>query len=268
LAISQRSAYNATYIKKASLVSQALKAYKRKGLNHVVWASAVTISRYLLACYYSKFRSSEEFKFHENTYRYLFHPYVTTWRNERAAVIPIIWDIVRKSREQEKRILEVGNVLSYYFKVDHDILDKYEIMDGVINEDVVDFNPLKGYDVIISIFTLSSIGWYEDIEARRTGTDSPRASPPDPKKVLHAINNLNRHLAPGGQIVVVHDLGYNPEMDKLLKSGELRFDKHYYLKRISGYKWKEVDGLNLNEVKYDKSIPSANEVLIGIINKN
>jgi hypothetical protein len=79
---------------------------------------------------------------------------------------------------------------------------------------------------------------------------------------------LNRLLAPGGQIVAVHDLGYNPAMDKLLKSGELRFDKHYYLKRISGYRWKEVDGLDLNEVKYDKSIPSTNEVLIGVINKS
>jgi len=86
----------------------------------------MTIFRYLLARYYRKFRTSEGFRFHGNTYRYLFHPYLTTWRNSRAAVIPIIWDIVKKSRGQEKRILEVGNVLSYYFKVDHDILDKYE----------------------------------------------------------------------------------------------------------------------------------------------
>ena len=268
MASSQRSTYKATRVTKASLVSQAIKAYKRKGLYYVVRFGATTIFRYLLAWYYRKFRSSERFRFQGDTYRYLFHPYVTTWRNERAAVIPIIWDIVRKSREQDKRILEVGNVLSYYFKVDHDILDKYEIMDGVINEDVVDFNPLNRYNVIISIFTLSSVGWYEDIEARRTGTNSTWVSPRDPNKILRAINNFNRLLAPGGQIVVVHDLGYNPVMDKLLKSGEFRFDKHYYLKRISGYRWKEVDGLDLNEVKYDKSIPSANEVLIGVINKS
>ena len=159
-------------------------------------------------------------------------------------------------------------MLSYYLKVDNDILDKYEIMDGVINEDIVDFNPLKRYDVIISIFTLSVVRWSEDIEARRTGTNSPSVSPRDPNKVLGAINNLNRLLAPGGQIVIFHDLGRNPAMDKLLKSGELRFDKYYYLKRISGYRWKEVDGLDLNEVKYDKSIPSANEVLVGVINKS
>jgi hypothetical protein len=250
---SQRSTYKVTRITKASLVSQAIKAYKRKGLYYVVRFSAITIFRYLLAWYYRKFRSSEEFKFHGNTYRYLFHPYVTTWRNERAFVIPIIWDIVKKSREQEKRILEVGNVLSYYFKVDHDILDKYDTMDGVINEDVVDFNPLKRYDVIICIFTLSSVEGHND---------------KDPNKVLRAINNLNRLLAPGGQMVAVVELGYNPEMDKLLKSGELRFDKHYYLKQISGYRWKEVDGLDFNEVKYDKSIPSPNRVIIGVSNNS
>jgi hypothetical protein len=265
---SQKSTYKATRGTKVSLVSQAIKAYKRKGLYYVVRVSAITIFRYLLAWYYGKFSSSEEFRFHVNTYRYLFHPYVTTWRNERAAVIPIIWDIVKKSREQEKTILEVGNVLSYYFKVDHDILDKYEIMDGVINEDVVDFDSLKRYDVIISIFTLVVVGWSEDIEAYRTGANSSGVSPRDPNKVLRAINNLNRLLAPRGQIVVFHPLGLNPAMDKLLKSGELRFDKQYYLKRISGYRWKEVDGLDLNEVKYDKSIPSANEVLIGVINKS
>jgi hypothetical protein len=69
-------------------------------------------------------------------------------------------------------------------------------------------------------------------------------------------------------MVVVLELGYNPEMDKLLKSGELRFDEHYYLKRISGYRWEEVDRLDLNEIKYDKSIQSANEVIIGVSSKS
>ncbi len=234
---------------KASLVSQAIKAYKRKGLYYVVRFGTITIFRSLLAWYYRKFRSSEEFKFHGNTYRYLFHPYVTTWKNERAAIIPIIWDMVKKSYGQNKRILEVGNVLSYYFKVHHDILDKYDNMDGVINEDVVDFEPLSRYDLIISMFTLSSVGGYED---------------KDPKKLLHAVNNLNKLLGPGGQLVAVLELGYNPQMDKLLKSGELRFDKHYYLKQIAGYRWKEVGAPDFDEAKFDKSIPSSNQVIIGI----
>ena len=254
MASSQRVTYKATRVTKASLVSQAIKAYKREGLYYVIRVSAVNIFGYLLVPYYRKFRSSESFEFQGNTYRYFFHPYGTTWRNERAPVIPIIWDIVKKSREEGKRILEVGNMLSYYFKVDYDILDKYEIADGVINEDVVDFNPSKRYDLIVSPLSLMSVGWDED--------------PQDPNKILRALNNLNRLLAPGGQIVVALGLGHNLGMDNLLKSGELRFDKHYYLKRISGYRWKEVDGLDLNKVKYDDSIPTANEVIIGVIDKS
>ena len=116
MASSQRVVYKATHVTKAGLVSQAIKAYKREGLYYVIRLSAVNIFGYLLVRYYRKFRSSERLRFHGNTYRYFFHPYPTTWRNERAAIIPIIWDIVKKSREQEKRILEVGNMLSYYFK--------------------------------------------------------------------------------------------------------------------------------------------------------
>jgi SAM-dependent methyltransferase len=254
LASSQRVAYKASRVTKGSLVSQAIRAYKREGFYYVVRVSAVNIFGYLLVHYYRKFRSSESFEFQGNTYSYFFHPYGTTWRNERALVIPIIWDIVKKYHEQDKRILEVGNMLSYYFKVDHDIIDKYDIADGVINEDVVDFNPLNPYDLIVSPLSLASVGWDED--------------PQDPNKVLRAINNLNRLLAPGGQMVIAFSLGYNLGMDKLLKSGELRFDKHYYLKRISGYRWKQVDRQDLNEVKYDKSIPTANEVLIGVIDKS
>jgi hypothetical protein len=145
-------------------------------------------------------------------------------------------------------------MLSYYFKVDYDILDKYEIVDGVINEDVVDFNPSKRYDLIVSPLSLMSVGWDED--------------PQDPNKVLYAINNLKGLLTPGGQIVVALGLGHNLGMDNLLKSGELRFDKHYYLKRISGYRWKEVHGLDLDKVKFDDHIPTANEVIIGVIDKS
>jgi hypothetical protein len=79
---------------------------------------------------------------------------------------------------------------------------------------------------------------------------------------------LNKLLDPGGQLVAVLELGYNPQMDKLLKSGELRFDKHYYLKQISGYRWKEVSEPDFDEAKYDKSIPSPNQVIIGINNKS
>ena len=58
---------------------------------------------------------------------------------------------------------------------------KYEIVGGMINEDVVEFHPSKQYDLIISIF-ISSVGWEETSR--------------DPMKTLYAINNLKRLLGP------------------------------------------------------------------------
>jgi hypothetical protein len=67
-------------------------------------------------------------------------------------------EMVRKY--QGTNILEIGNVLSNHVRFEHDVLDKYEFVKGIINEDVVDFRPEKRYDLIVSISTLdySSIG--------------------------------------------------------------------------------------------------------------
>jgi hypothetical protein len=46
-------------------------------------------------------------------------------------------------QNQRKNILEIGNVTSHSYPVTHDVLDKYEIADGVVNEDVTDYQPSK-----------------------------------------------------------------------------------------------------------------------------
>jgi len=174
--------------------------------------------------YHTKIKKKNCFTFQGKTYYYFYHRYNSTWGNERAVEIPIIWDIVKEHRG--KTILEVGNVLSHYFDVDHDIVDKYEIAKNVINEDVVNYHPTKKYDLIISISTLEHVGWDED--------------PRDPTKVIRAFENLLELLSPGGKIAITLPLGYNPEIDKYLIDGRLRFDKQCYLKRISkSNKWIE-----------------------------
>jgi hypothetical protein len=169
-------------------------------------------------------------------------------------MIPIVWDMIQMYRQQNKKVLEVGNMLSYVFKVDHDILDKYEIVEGVINEDAVDFNPPRQYDLIVSIFTLQVVGLDE--------------SPREPTKGFRAMQNLKRLLAPGGRMIVLHALGHNYEMDKLLKNGTMQFDKQFYLKRTSHYKWKETIWDDVKDSTYDYSIPTANGVVIGVIEKS
>src|SRR3990172_4116095 len=110
------------------------------------------------ACwYYGKLGGSRTFVFRDKTYHYFYHTYNPTWRNERCVETPIIWSIVKRSKEAN--ILEVGNVLSHYFDTNHDVLDKYERAPGVINEDVVEFKSNKRYDLIVSISTLEHVGW-------------------------------------------------------------------------------------------------------------
>jgi hypothetical protein len=233
---------------------RAKQAYKREGLYYLIRISLIEALGYLGVWYYRLFKSSETFEFQGKHYHYLFHPYNSSWRSERAALIPIFWDIVKRYQEKNKRILEVGNTLSYVYKVNHDILDKYEIVDGVINEDVVEFHPSTQYDLIISVLSIDAVGRDENVR--------------DAMKTLHAINNLENLLAPGGQMVLSLKIGYNTEMNKLFRNGIIHFDKQYYLKRISCYRWQEVSSFDdIKDLKFDYSIPTPNGVVIGVITK-
>src|SRR5919109_776613 len=174
-----------------------------------------------------------------------------TWIGERAVEIPIVMEMVREY--QGTNILEVGNVLSHHIQFEHDILDKYEIAKGVLNEDVVDFRSKKKYDLIVSVSTLEHVGWDE--------------KPRDDLKILHAIENLKTLITPrGGTIIITLPLGYNPAMDKLLKDGMIQFSKQYQLLRVSrGNEWKSASWEEVKDAKYNTPLPFANGLLIGII---
>lgn len=232
------------------LLARAKKAYKGRGIYHVIQHAAGEIYN-TLYCEFLNFKTPKTFTFQGEAYRYFYHPYNTTWRNERAVEVPIALRKLQSCRSG--RILEVGNVLSNYMRCEHDIVDKYEEADGVLNQDVVDFQPPEKYDLIVSISTLEHVGWDEE--------------PREPKKILRALENLKtRCLAPGGQIVVTLPLGSNPEMDRLLKDGTIQFTKQFYLKRVSkDNEWIEVDWVDVSAAKYGNPFPCANGVVIGII---
>jgi hypothetical protein len=246
-------------IRKGSLLSIIRSTYKDEGLYHLICTIPKylfdicfnRIPNYVAFLYYSWSKISETFEFQGITYHYLFHPYCSTWKNERCVVIPIAWQKVLEYQAQGSNILEIGNMMSYVYKTAHDVLDKYEIIDGVINEDIADFHPTSKYDFIFSLMTLQYVGWYE--------------SPREPMKIVRVMENLKNILAPNGIIMVIHGLGQNKVMDELLTNGTLRFNKKFYLKRISGYKWEEADWESVKETKYDYSIPTANGLVIGYI---
>lgn len=202
--------------------------------------------------YYKIFKSLRTFIFQKETYNYFYHKYNNTYRNERAVEIPIIWRMLKTYHKQ--KVLEVGNVLSHYFPVNHDILDKYEKADGVINQDIINFWPNKKYNLIVSISTLEHVGWDEN--------------PREPTKILKAIENLKNLLASKGKIIVTLPLGYNPEMDNLLSGKKIQFTKMYCLKRFSkDNKWIETNWNDVNNIKYNYPYNSANSLVIGIIVK-
>jgi hypothetical protein len=193
--------------------------------------------------------SWRKFKFQNREYKYFCHSYNETWQNERAVEIPMIWNIVKS---QKDNILEIGNVLSHYFPLPHDILDKYEKAKGVVNEDVVDFKTPKRYDLIVSISTLEHVGWDE--------------SPKDGKKILIAIDGLKRLLNPRGKVVISVPIGYNPYLDNLLKENKTGFTSRFCLKRISKNNlWIETDWKGVENSKFNNPYPFANGIVIGII---
>lgn len=225
--------------------------FREKGLSYIIIARIEKITDLLDFYYKTIFLSKRTFTFQSRTYYYFYHPYNYTWKNERAIEIPIIWDIIRKN--PNKKVLEVGNVLSHYYQVHHTILDKYEKGDNVINEDVIDFNPKKKYDLIVSISTLEHVGWDEE--------------PREPLKILAAVKNLKKLLKRNGKIIISLPLGhYNPKLNQLIFKNKIPFSEKYYLKRISSDNcWMQINRNELKSIKYNSKYPNANAIVVGKI---
>lgn len=186
-------------------------------------------------------------------YDYFFHQYNFAWRNERAVEVPIILKIINDYKGS--RILEVGNVLSHYFKTNWPVVDKYEKFSGVINEDVVSYLPANKFDLIISISTLEHVGWDEE--------------PKDVKKIFKALDNLvNNCLNEGGMLVFTIPLGYNPVLDNYIFSKEIKTNEVYYLKRKNWKnEWKEVNIEEAKTIKYGSQYNDANGLIIAHVFK-
>lgn len=211
--------------------------------------------KYLIFCYvYRILKVKRTFTLNSQQYNYLYHTH-GSWKNERAVEVPICWKEIE--RNKGKRILEVGNVTSNYYKIQHEVLDKYERQSGVINEDVVNFKPDKKYDLILSISTLEHVGYDECKDFQLE----------EQNKILDAIKNLKQCLVNDGKLIVTMPLGYNPTLDEKILNEQLDFNEKYYLKRISeSNKWIEIDKKDIENIKYNHPYPKANGLFVGFYN--
>jgi hypothetical protein len=261
-----RRSYNvsqASSIEDKSLLSKARQTYKQKGGLYVLKAGIRRIratrtavflhdSSQVVAC---KLRwTNRTFVFNEQKLKYFWHRYNLTVRNERAVEIPIVQSFIEHG---SSNMLEVGNVLSHYFKQEHDVIDKYEVAKGVVNEDAAYFKTSKRYGLIVCISTLEHIGWDE----------TPKLDEQEEKeKILCTIQNFRQHLTPKGKIVITFPMGYNPYLNELVKSGALGFSRTFFMKRISmDNRWVQTDAEGVKDFRFGDPFPFANGLVVGII---
>lgn len=192
------------------------------------------------------------FRLAGKTYHYFVHRYNATWRNERTVEVPIIWREVEDAYAKKLNVLELGNVLTHYFPIRHTVVDKYEQADGVVNADIIEYKTKEKFDLIVSISTLEHVGWDEQKK--------------DPRKTKQAVEKIRSMLNKGGKAVITVPLGYNPDMEKLLKNNELGFDEIKILRRVNLLNdWIEADLSIIGNTKYGQPFANANGVVIGYV---
>ncbi|HRN70737.1 MAG TPA: methyltransferase domain-containing protein [Candidatus Woesebacteria bacterium] len=196
----------------------------------------------------------KKFRFNGKDYHYFTQgEYNNPWKNERAVEVAIAIDYLKQYKN--KNILEVGNVLSNYFPITHDVVDPYDTNPFVIQEDIVLYNPKKKYDLIICISTLEHIGW-------DMGDDGHGIQP---EKGIKAVYHMKQLLKKGGLLLITTPYGYNEYLDSHILQNKLSFTKKYFMKRTSilNY-WKEVTTFNKKDLQYDIVVMSPRLLNIGM----
>lgn len=232
--------------------AQVGEVLRKKGVGYVARMGLYWLASPALAPVIRQVKGRRTFQLDGRSYPYFIHRYNLTWRNERIVEIPVAWELVQ--RFQGKRILEVGNVLSHYHPVRHDVVDKYERAPGVVNQDMVDLQAPGRYDLIVSISTVEHVGWDE--------------TPRDPGKVLRAVEALKACLAPGGTLFVTIPLGYNDDLDEHLRARRLSFPVERYLKRVTDdNRWSEVSREAVAGARYGHPFYAACDMLFATYQK-
>ncbi|MEM3065382.1 MAG: hypothetical protein QW177_08425 [Candidatus Nitrosotenuis sp.] len=228
------------------LLATIKEASRQKGVFYVI-KKGLYIWLYLI--YYKVFCKGRSFTFRGKKYHYFYDIINNTWMNERSVEVAIIMDILNKNKVN--KILEVGNVLSNYYRLSHDVVDKYEKAPNVINQDIVDFKSDFKYDIIVSISTLEHVGWDE--------------KPRDDEKIPRALENLRSLLKPkGGMMIVTLPLGYNEALNTHLNNRTIRFQEQYYLLRTGSNSWRQATWDEVKKTRFGNPYPGANGLVVGI----
>lgn len=160
------------------------------------------------------------------TLAYFDHPYNHTALNMRRVEIPIARAFLSRV-SANKRVLEVGNVLSHYGPIHWHVVDLKER--GCINRDVMKWKPPDLVDYLVCISTMEHIGF---------GRYNAGGILPDhtPESVWARLSSF---LAPGGRILATVPLSYNQALDEALLVGRLVLTEAWFYRHIGKGNWQE-----------------------------
>lgn len=230
-----------------SVTERAGDAIRRAGFASFALHAGRWLAQYAAGVPDSVFGTSGAFGYAGRSYGYLVHRHNYTWLNERAVEVPIARAAL--AGVGDGRVLEVGNVLSHYGNVSHLVLDRYERAPGVINADVLVFEDVEGFELIVSVSTLEHVGWDE--------------RPRDPSAAERAFVHLTQLLTPGGRLVVTLPVGYNPALDSAIRDGRLGLSELRALRRQERRNiWREVNPADVWDAPYDPLLFTAHGIVV------
>ena len=177
--------------------------------------------------------------------------YNLTWSNERCVEIPLGEHFLAQANGPA---LEVGHVLGHYGTRGHTVVDKFETVEGVINEDIAAWQTDERFALILSLSTFEHIGFDDEAEG-----DSG-------KKILAAIAACRALLAPDGRLVITVPLGYNPHLDELIETDTLGEDLASFLLRSGSREWAEVARVEVVGTSFGCPFPYANALMVAEFN--
>ena len=182
--------------------------------------------------------------------------YNTSFFNERTVEIPMVKEII--SSYKRNNFLEIGNVLQHYnYPESRVIVDKYEVSQNVINEDIETYSTQTKFNLIVSISTLEHVG----LDEGEMVTDKDKLQ----RCILNISNNL---LDKEGVLIVTLPVNYNENVDKFIRENTI-FQEKFFMKKDSLLlnTWKKVSFDDLTVKNRSKPI-LIEDVFFGIYRKN
>lgn len=193
------------------------------------------------------FLTSRHFKYCDELLPYHFASYNVTWSNERCVEVSLgCWYL----GQIDGPVLEIGNVLGHYGMNGHTVVDKFETVKGVINEDITSWQTDQRFALILSLSTFEHIGFDDDADGQST------------EKIFTAISACRALLQPAGRLVITVPLGYNPHLDQLIEQDALGQDREIFMLRSGKREWNEVARDQAVGTPFGSPWPYANALMV------